>query len=114
MADNDELRMDEITPEMLGCMGEPEIDDGVIEETQKVKKTVRLSFEQISLAKRKKYRQLYDQFDYKDMSFEDFCCELCAIQSPGLMQKDLADIVAQKHAGYQRKAAIDFSVRKQN
>ena len=111
---NDEMKMEDITPEDLGCMGEQEIDAGVVEETQQVAKPSRLSFEQIPFEKRKSFRKLYDQFDEKDMSFEDFCCELYAVQSPGLMQQDLGDIMAQKHAGYQRKAAVDFSMRKQN
>ena len=88
----------QITPDDLGCLGEPECDPGVKEETQKVEKPRRLSFEHIPLKKKKRARKLYDAFEgeAKDMSFEDFCIELYALESPKLMQADLHNIVMEK------------------
>lgn len=113
MAD-DEMKMEDITPDDLGCLGEKEIDDGVLEETPEPVKKVSPSFEAIPFDKRKTFRKLYDQFDDKDMPFEEFCIELYAIQSPGLMQHDLGGIIDQKHAGYRRKAAVDFNLTHRN
>jgi len=114
MSDNDELRMDEITPEMLGCLGEQEIDPGVLEETASVEKPKNLCFENIPFKKRKNFRKLYDGFDKKDISFEEFCIQLYALQSPGLMQQDLAKITNQKQMGQARKAVIDHTVNRMN
>lgn len=113
MAD-DEMKMEDITPEELGCLGEQEIDPGVAEETQQVEKPKNPCFENIPFAKRKSARKLYDTFEFKDMPFEEFCIELYALQSPALMQRDLGNIMAQKHAGYQRKAAVDFNMAHRN
>lgn len=111
---NDDMKMEDITPEMLGCMGEQETDPGVVEETQKVDKPARLCFINIPFEKRKAFKLLYDQFEERDMPFEDFCIELYAVQSPGMMQRDLGDIIDQKHAGYQRKAAVDYNLTHRN
>ena len=94
----DDLENYEITPDDLGCLGEPECDPGVKEETQKVEKPRRLSFEHIPLEKKKHARKLYDVFEgeAKDMSFEDFCIELYALESPKLMQADLHNMVMEK------------------
>ena len=118
---SDEMNMEDITPEDLGCMGEKEIDDGVVEETQPVVKKEALSlaavFEKIPFEKRKKYREFYDEFftaEGKDMSFEEFCVEMYLLESPLKMQYDLQEITAQKHTGYQRKAAVDHTMNKLN
>ncbi len=92
----DDLENYEVSPDDLGCMGEKEIDDGVKEETQKVEKPQRLSFEHIPLEIKKRARKLYDGFEKKDISFEDFCVELYALQSPALMQADLHNIIMEK------------------
>lgn len=89
----------EVTPEDLGCMGEPENDPGVVEEavgSGVEKKEVRKSFASIPFEVKQRARKLYDGFDDKDMSFEDFCVELYALQSPALMQADLQKIVLEK------------------
>ncbi len=89
----------EITPNDLGCMGEEENPAGLVEETVGPgveKKEVRKSFASVPFKKKKKARKLYDTIDDKDMSFEDFCVELYALQSPALMQADLQKIVLEK------------------
>jgi len=111
---DDEMKMEDITPNDLGCLGEDEVDPGVKEESAPVKESIPLSFEAIPFKKRKQAKELYDSFTFKDMSFEQFCIELYAIQSPGMMQQDLGNIIAQKQAGYQRKAAIDHSLNRMN
>ena len=89
----------EITPEDLGCMGEQENDPGVVEEavgSNAEKKEVRKSFATIPFEQKKRARKIYDGFVVKDMSFEDFCIELYALESPALMQADLQNIVLEK------------------
>ena len=121
MADDD-MKMEDITPEDLGCLGEREIDDGVLEETQPIEKpskklTMAAVFEKIPLEKRKKYRKFYDEFftpEGRNMSFEDFCVEMYLLESPLKMQYDLQEITAQMHTGYQRKAAVDHTMNKLN
>ena len=106
-----------ITPDDLGCMGEQEIDPGVVEEavgSGATEKKVPKSFASIPFEVKQRARKLYDQFEKKDMSFEDFCVQLYALESPKLMQADLKGIIEQKHAGYQRKAAIDHSMNRMN
>ena len=116
----EDLENYDITPEDLGCMGEQEIDPGVVEEavgsgTGAVeKKEVRKSFASIPLEQKKRAKKIYDGFAVKDISFEDFCIELYALESPALMQVDLKSIIEQKHAGYQRKAAIDYNLTHRN
>lgn len=111
---DEDLENYEITPEDLGCMGEQEIDPGVVEEavgSGTEKKEVRKSFASIPFEQKKRAKKLYDGFDDKDMSFEDFCCELYALESPALMQADLRSVVKQKHDGYRRKAAMDHVMK---
>jgi len=115
------MNMEDITPEDLGCMGEREIDDGVLEETQPIVKKEALSlaavFEKIPLDKRKKYRNFYDNFftpEGRDMSFEEFCVEMYLLESPLKMQYDLQEITAQMHDGYARKAAVDHTINRMN
>ena len=106
-----------ITPEDLGCLGEQEIDPGVKEEAVEsgtVEKKVPKSFASIPFEVKKRARKLYDSFVEKDMSFEDFCVELYALESPALMRADLQDVVEQKQAGHQRKAAIDYNLTHRN
>ena len=113
---DDSLENYEITPDELGCMGEQEIDPGVVEEavgSGAVEKKVPKSFKHIPFAVKQRAHKLYDQFEKKDLSFEDFCVQLYALESPALMQADLKGIIDQKHAGYQQKAAMDH-VMKQN
>lgn len=119
---SDDMNMEDITPEDLGCMGEKEIDDGVLEETKEVSKpkkamSIMAVFEKIPFEKRKQYRKFYDEFftaDGKDMSFEEFAVEYYLINSPLKMQYDLQEITAQKHDGYQRKAAVDHTINRMN
>ena len=89
-----------ITPEDLGCLGEPENDPGVVEEAigpdAAEKKLVPKSFASIPFEIKQRARKLYDGFDDKDMPFEDFCVELYALESPALMQADLQEIVLEK------------------
>ena len=89
----------EITPEDLGCLGEQENDPGVVEEAVGAgaeKKEIRKSFASIPFEQKKRARKIYDGFEKKDMSFEDFCIELYALESPALMQADLHNIVMEK------------------
>lgn len=117
---SDEMKMEDITPEDLGCMGEKEIDDGVMEDAVgagPTKKPKESCFANVPFESRKLYRKFYDEFFTeagRDLPFEEFAVQMCALSSPMLMQKDLGDITAQKHAGYQRKAAIDHRMRNQN
>ena len=119
---SDDMNMEDITPEDLGCLGEREVDDGVLEEPQPIEKpgkklSLAAVFEKIPLEKRKKYRKFYDDFftpEGRDMSFEEFCVEMYLIESPLKMQYDLQEITAQKHDGYQRKAAVDHTINRMN
>ncbi len=95
----DDLENYEVTPEDLGCLGEPENDPGVVEEAVGPaieKKPVPKSFASIPFEVKKRARTIYDGFDDKDMSFEEFCTELYALQSPALMQADLQKIVLER------------------
>lgn len=116
---SDDMKMEDITPEMLGCLGEKEIDDGVKEEvvaSGETKVPVPKSFEHIPLEVKKRAHKLYETFEgaAKDMSFEDFCVALYALESPALMGADLQGIVEQKHSGYRRKAAVDHTMNRMN
>lgn len=119
---DDDMNMVDITPEDLGCLGEKEIDDGVLEETQPIEKpgkklSMAAVFEKIPLEKRKKYRKFYDEFftpEGRDMSFENFCVEMYLLESPLKMQYDLQEITAQKEDGYRQKAAVDFNLTHRN
>ncbi len=119
---SDEMNMEDITPEMLGCLGEREVDDGVLEETKPIEKpSKKLSlaavFEKVPLEVRKKCRKFYDEFftpEGKDMSFEEFCVETYLLGSPLKMQYDLQEITAQKQDGYRQKAAINHTVNRMN
>lgn len=117
MADDD-LRLEDITPEDLGCMGEQEVAPGVKEETVGDKpQPISPCFEHIPFEKRKQYRKFYDEFftaEGKDMPFEEFAVEMYAAQHPTLMHQDLNKIIGQKHVGYQRKAAIKHTLSRMN
>ena len=103
----EDLENYEVTPEDLGCLGEQEIDPGVVEEpaVPVEKKPARKSFAQIPFEVQKRARKLYDSFDEKDVSFEDFCVELYALESPALMQADLHNIIMEK----QDRARMQFA-----
>lgn len=109
MTDNSNIEDYQITPEDLGCLGEPENPAGLVEESGLAEKKVPISksFEHIPFAVKKRARALYDTFegDGKDMSFEDFCVEMYALESPALMKQDLAEIIEGKHEGNRRMAA---------
>ena len=93
---SDDLRDYEITPEDLGCMGEQEVDPGVVEEavgSGETNQPISPCFEHIPFENKKKYRKLYDSFDEKDMSFEDFCIEMFAMTSPKMMQQELSGML---------------------
>ncbi len=111
---SDDLTNYEITPEDMGCMGEQEIDPGVIESAvtsgSGPSSPISPCFEKIPMEKRKAYRKLYDGFTVKDMSFEDFCIEMCMISSPTMMKHDLEGIISAKHAGHQRMAANKHAI----
>ena len=95
----EDLENYDITPDDLGCMGERENDPGVVEEavgSGAEKKEVRKSFACIPFEQKKRAKKLYDNCYPKDMSFEDFCIELYALESPALMQADLHNIVMEK------------------
>lgn len=94
---SDNIEDYEITPEDLGCLGEPECDPGVKDLSGEQKTSAPKSFKYIPFEVKKRARKLYDSFDNKDMPFEDFCIELYALESPKLMQADLTNIVEQKH-----------------
>ncbi len=119
---SEDMDMTDITPEDLGCMGEKEIDDGVLEETKPIEKpgkklSLMAVFGKIPLENRKKYRKFYDEFftpEGKDLSFEEFCVEMYLLESPLKMQYDLREITAQKHDGYRQKAAISHTVNRMN
>lgn len=96
---SEDLENYEVTPDDLGCMGEQENDPGVVEEaigSGVEKKEVRKSFACIPFEQKKRARKIYDGFAVKNMSFEDFCCELYALESPKLMQADLHNIIMEK------------------
>ena len=93
----EDLENYEITPEDLGCLGEEENPAGLVEEAIGETKTpVPKSFKHIPFAVKQRARKLYDQFEKKDLSFEDFCVQLYALESPKLMQADLQKIVLEK------------------
>ena len=96
---SEDLENYQITPDDLGCMGEPENDPGVVEEavgSGETKAPVPKSFASIPFEVKQRARKLYDSFDQKDMSFEEFCVELYALESPKLMQTDLHNMVMEK------------------
>ncbi len=115
MVSNDDMDLTDITPEDLGCMGEQEADPGVKEETQSIKAhptTKDEIFASIPHETKKTYRKVYDGFEFKDMSFNEFCVEMAMISSPGLAQQSLSKIISQKHEGQMRKAGIDHMMKK--
>ncbi len=96
---SDDINDYQITPSDLGCGPEPENDPGVVEEAVESgaeKKEVRKSFACIPFEQKKRAKKLYDNCYPKDMSFEDFCIELYALESPALMQADLQDMVLER------------------
>ncbi len=111
----EDLENYEITPEDLGCMGEQENDPGVVEEavgSGAEKKEVRKSFMSISLGQKKRAKKIYDGFAVKDMSFEDFCIELYALESPTLMQADLHNIIMEKQDRCRQQFATQRNIEK--
>lgn len=90
-----------ITPSDLGQ--DPELDEGVLEEAiasgDPPKQPISPCFMAIPFEARKKYRQLYDTFDKKDMPFEEFAIEMHFVSSPMMMQRDLGRIMQQKQQG---------------
>lgn len=106
---SEDLENYEVTPDELGCMGEQEIDPGVVEDAVESgtaeKKEVRKSFASIPFEQKKRARKIYDGFDDKNMSFEAFCIELYALESPSLMQADLRDIITEKEDRLRLQAA---------
>ena len=105
----------QVTPEDLGCLGERENDPGVVEEAVESgaeKKEVRKSFATIPFEQKKRAKKIYDGFAVKDMSFEDFCIELYALESPALMQADLQDIVLEKQDRCRQQFASQRNIEK--
>ena len=105
---SDNIEDYEITPNDLGCMGEEENPPGLVEETVAPGETKVLtpkSFEHIPFEVKKRAHKLYETFEKKDMPFENFCVELYALESPKLMQADLAGIIEEKHGRNRRMAA---------
>lgn len=112
----EDLENYEITPEDLGCMGERENDPGVVEEAigsgTVEKKEIRKSFAHIPFKQKKRAKKLYDNCYPKDMSFEDFCIELYALESPALMQADLQKIVLEKQDRSRRAFANQQNIER--
>ena len=107
----------QITPEDLGCLGERENDPGVVEEAvgpAAEKKPVPESFASIPFKVKQRARKLYDSFDDKDMSFEEFCTELYALQSLALMQADLQDIVLERQNRCRQQFANQRNIERMN
>ncbi len=112
---NEDLSDYQVTPDELGCMGEQENDPGVVEEavgSGAEKKEVRKSFANIPFEQKKRARKLYDSFDDKDMSFEDFCIELYALESPALMQADLRNIIMEKQDRCRQQFATQRNIER--
>ncbi len=95
---SDNIEDYQITPDDLGCGPEPENPAGLVEQSDVAapKTPVPKSFNHIPFAVKQRAHKLYDQFEKKDMSFEDFCVQLYALESPKLMQADLHNIVMEK------------------
>ena len=96
----------QITPSDLGQ--DPENEPGVVEEavaSGEKKQPISKCFTAIPFEAQKKYRELYDTFEQKDMSFEDFAIEMHFMQSPAMLQRDLARITDQKQQGNRTMAA---------
>lgn len=111
---SEDIKDYEITPEDLGCLGEKEIDDGVKEEaveSGETKTPAPKSFKHIPFEKKQKARKIYDGFAVKDMSFEDFCIELYALESPALMQADLRSVITQKEDGHRVRAGNMYRMK---
>ena len=114
---SDDLRDYEITPDDLGCMGEKEIDPGVMEEavtsgSAGLNSPIPLSFQSIPMDNRRAYRKLYDGFERKDMSFEDFCVEMFAMSSPTMMQHDLGKMMGMRENRNQIMTANKHAIEK--
>ncbi len=110
---DDNLENYEITPEDLGCLGEEENPAGLVEEVvgpAVEKKPIPKSFASIPFEVKKRARKLYDGLDDKDMSFEEFCTELYALESPALMQADLHNIVMEKQDRCRQQFANQQSI----
>ena len=114
---SNEMNMEDITPEDLGCMGEQECDPGVKEEPlEKFSKantptTKAEIFRTIPHETKKAFKKLYDGFAQKDIPFDEFCVEMMMMSNPGVMQSTLMKITEQKQRGYQHKAAIDRAIK---
>lgn len=62
------------------------------------------------IEKIRKIRELYDSFEYKDMSWEDFLSEFTGLTSSAKMQGDLAGIMQQKQTGRSNQVRIDEAI----
>ena len=107
---SEDLENYEITAEDLGCLGEQEVAPGVMEEavtsgSAGPNSPTPLSFQSIPMENRRAYRKLYDGFERKDMSFEDFCVEMFAMSSPTMMQHDLDKMMGMRENRNQIMAA---------
>ncbi len=103
----------EITPSDMG--EDPENDPGVVEEaigSGEKKQPISPCFMAIPFVAQKAYRKLYDDFEQKDMPFEDFAIEMHFMQSPAMLQQDLARITDQKQQGYRRMTANLHDINK--
>lgn len=105
-----------IQPGDLGGADEPENDPGVVEEAiasgGEPKQPISPCFEKVPFKNRKIYRKIYDGFEFKDMSFEDFCVEMYYLHSPAMMRKDLAGVIEKKHQGNRQMAANLHDINK--
>lgn len=54
-----------------------------------------------------KWHKLYDSFEVKDMTFEQFAKEMESMTDPRKLQQDVTDILAQKTGGNVTKKQID-------
>jgi hypothetical protein len=114
MVSNEDFKQEDITPEMLGCMGEQEVDEGVKEPTEPIKSqptTKDEIFASIPHETKKAFKKLYDGFEKKDMPFDEFCVEMMMMSNPGVMQSTLSKIMDRKQQGYMHKAAIDSAIK---
>ncbi len=104
----------QITPDDLGCGPEPENPAGLVEQSGMTtpKTPVPKSFNHIPFAVKQRAHKLYDQFEKKDMSFEAFCCELYALESPKLMQADLHNIVMEKQDRCRQQFATQRNIER--
>lgn len=102
-----------ITPSDLGQ--DPENPPGVVEDaigSGVQKQPISPCFLKIPFKNRKAYREIWEGFEIKDMSFEDFAIEMFFASSPTMMRRDLAKVIDQKHQGNRRMAASLHDINK--